>query len=384
MPSRNANTAPRRTHGRSFALLGRVTATAVAQLPVRHARAAGLRYTGDDGPGITRVKVGKGVGYRDARGRPVRDAATLARIRSLVIPPAWTGVWICPSPHGHIQATGRDAKGRKQYRYHPRWIAVRDEAKFDRLEAFGRALPELRRRTRRDLLAPPLSRRRVLATVLSLLETTCIRIGNDEYARTNGSYGLTTLQDRHVEIRGPRLRFRFRAKSGVLQTVDLHDARLARIVKRCQDLPGQTLFQYVDDNGRQLKLGSSDVNAYVRDVTGHGFTAKDLRTWAGTVDAACALADVVPAESVAARKRQVVAAIDAVSARLGNTRAVCRRCYIHPAILDTFLEGHTIGKPPGRPTLAGLSPAEVVVLNLLAKRKQKRVRRQATRAKLAA
>ena len=327
----------------------------------------------DEGDGIRRVKVGKGFGYRDARGRPVRDRATLARIRSLVIPPAWTDVWICPSPHGHIQVTGRDAKGRKQYRYHPRWTAVRDEAKYGRLEAFGRALPALRRCARRDLLAPPLSRRRVLATVLSLLETTCIRVGNDEYARTNGSYGLTTLQDRHVEICGPRLRFRFRAKSGVLQTIDLHDARLARIVKRCQDLPGQTLFQYLDDSGRQMRLGSSDVNAYVREVTGHGFTAKDFRTWAGTVDAACALADMVPADSVTARKRQVVAAIDIVSARLGNTRAVCRRCYIHPAVLDTFLDGHAIDKPAaGRPSIAGLSPAEVVVLNLLAKRKRKR------------
>jgi DNA topoisomerase-1 len=338
----------------------------------------------DDGPGITRVKVGKGVGYRDPKGRRIRDAATLARIRSLVIPPAWTDVWICPSPHGHIQVTGRDAKGRKQYRYHPRWTAVRDEAKYDRLEAFGRALPELRRRTRRDLLAPPLSRRRVLASVLSLLETTCIRVGNDEYARTNGSYGLTTLQDRHVEIRGPRLRFRFRAKSGVLQTIDLHDARLARIVKTCQDLPGQTLFQYVDDRGRQARLGSSDVNAYVRDVTGHGFTAKDFRTWAGTVDAACALADVVPADSVTARKRQLVAAIDTVASRLGNTRAVCRRCYIHPAVLQTFLEGEPIGKPAARPAIAGLSPAEVVVLNVLARHRQRRAGRRSARAKLAA
>jgi DNA topoisomerase-1 len=338
----------------------------------------------DDDPGIRRVKIGKGVGYRDPKGRPIRDAATLARIRALVIPPAWTDVWICPSPHGHIQVTGRDAKGRKQYRYHPRWTAVRDEAKYDRLEKFGRALPELRRRTRRDLLAPALSRRRVLASVLTLLETTCIRVGNDEYARTNGSYGLTTLQDRHVEIRGPRLRFRFRAKSGVLQTVDLHDARLARIVKKCQDLPGQTLFQYVDDKGRRMKLGSGDVNAYVRDVTGHGFTAKDFRTWAGTVDAACALADVVPADSATARKRQVVAAIDAVASRLGNTRAVCRRCYIHPAVLQTFLDGETIGKPPARPAIAGLSSAEVVVLNVLARRKQLRASRRSARSKLAA
>jgi DNA topoisomerase-1 len=364
---------------------GSAGVAATSHLPVRHARAAGLRYVTDQSPGIRRLKVGKGTTYRDARGRPVRDRATLDRIRSLVIPPAWTDVWICPSPHGHIQATGRDARGRKQYRYHPRWTAVRDEAKYDRLEAFGRALPGLRRRARRDLLAPPLSRRRVLATVLSLLESTCIRVGNDEYARANGSYGLTTLQDRHVEIRGPRLRFRFRAKSGVLQTIDLHDAQLARRVKGCQDLPGQTLFQYLDESGRRMKLGSGDVNAYVREITGRSFTAKDFRTWAGTVDAACALAELSPAESATARKRQVVAAIDTVAARLGNTRAVCRRCYIHPAILDTFLEGQGVGGgTAARAVVAGLSAAEVVVLNLLARRRQSRSSRRLARAPLAA
>lgn len=306
----------------------------------------------------------------------MRDPRTLARIRSLVIPPAWTNVWICPSPHGHIQVTGRDARGRKQYRYHPRWTAVRDEAKYDRLEAFGRALPALRRRIGRDLLAPALSRRRVLATVLRLLETTCIRIGNEEYARTNGSYGLTTLRDRHVVIRGARLRFRFRAKSGTLQAIDLHDARLARLVKGCQDLPGQTLFQYIDASGRQMKLGSSDVNAYVREITGQEFTAKDFRTWAGTVHAACALRGTAAAESATARKRQVVAAIDAVAERLGNTRAVCRRCYIHPAVIDAFLERHTMGTALAtRPSINGLSADETAALRFLARLKKTRLAR---------
>jgi len=346
-----------------------------------HARRAGLRYVSDAGPGITRVRAGKGFVYRDPRGRVIREARTLARIRSLVIPPAWTGVWICPSPHGHIQATGRDARGRKQYRYHPRWTAVRDGAKYDRLEAFGRALPALRRSVQRDLQAPPLSRQRVLATVVRLLETTCIRIGNEEYARSNGSYGLTTLRDRHVEIRGSTLRFRFRGKSGIFQTIDLEDRRLAQTVKGCQDLPGQVLFQYVDECGKPMKVGSSDVNRYVRDVTGRAFTAKDFRTWAGTVHAACELKGITLADSQTARKRQVVAAIDAVAARLGNTRAVCRRCYIHPAVVDTFLDGRAIDEAARpRATVKGLNANETAVLMLLGRLKHRRSTRAVHRA----
>jgi DNA topoisomerase-1 len=350
-------------------------------LPPRHARAAGLRYVCDEETGIRRVRAGRGFAYRDARGRLVRDPAVLARIRTLVIPPAWTEVWICASPHGHIQATGRDARGRKQYRYHPRWTAVRDEAKYGRLETFGRALPLVRRRVRRDLNDPSLSRARVLATVLSLLEATCIRVGNEEYARTNGSFGLTTLRDRHVEIHRGTLRFRFRAKSGVFQSIDLHDPRLARIVKRCQDLPGQTLFQYLDRDGCRARVGSDDVNAYVREITGQPFTAKDFRTWAGTVHALNALREVEPAASATGRKQQVVAAIDLVAGKLGNTRAVCRRCYIHPRLVESFLaEG--IGGAGARPraAIAGLSADEMALLYFLARPRPAIRRRRSTRA----
>jgi DNA topoisomerase I len=351
--------------------------------PAKSARAAGLRYVSDEGPGIVRVRSGSGFSYRTARGRRVVDRRTLARIRALAIPPAWRDVWICPSPNGHVQATGRDARGRKQYRYHPRWTATRDEAKYGRLVAFGRALPAIRRRARRDRSARPLSRARVLATVLTLLETTCIRIGNDEYARTNGSYGLTTLQDRHVTVRGAAMRFRFRAKSGVFQTVDLEDRALAETVRRCQDLPGQTLFQYLDEAGHRASVGSVDVNAYLREITGEEFTAKDFRTWAGTVMAARALGeigaegedDATPSER--ARKRDIIAAIDRVAERLGNTRAVSRRCYVHPGVLDAYLEGQTIGasrtangdKRPGPSTLTA---EERAVLALLRRRTSSR------------
>lgn len=337
------------------------------------ARSAGLRYVSDDDPGIVRVRVGKGFAYRDPRGRRITSQATLARIRSLVIPPAWERVWICPSPHGHIQATGRDARGRKQYRYHPRWTETRDESKYHRLLAFGSALPGIRRRTARDLSAAPLSRTRVLATVVRLLETTAIRIGNEEYARTNGSYGLTTMLDRHVTVRGSKLRFRFRAKSGVLQTVDLESPRLAATVRRCQDLPGQQLFQYLDDSGQRAAVTSSDVNDYLREIAGQEFTAKDFRTWTGTVMAACALREIAarePAESAPERlrKRQVVEAIDEVAERLGNTRAVSRRCYVHPQVLDAYMGGRTIATSvkAGR-SRAGLNADERAVLALLAR-----------------
>ena len=326
-------------------LAHRLVARAAAEQPTGQdaAELAALRYVSDDDAGITRETRGKRTIYRDPDGRVVRDAGTLARIRALVIPPAWTRVWISPRADGHVQATGRDARGRKQYRYHPRWAQVRDAAKYGRLLAFGRALPVLRRRVMRDLQMPPLSRDRVLATVVRLLETTLIRVGNEEYARTNQSFGLTTLRDRHVTITADRLRFRFRAKSGVWQEITLQDGRLARTVKRCQDLPGQVLFQYLDAEGTRQRVTSEDVNAYLRDVTGAEFTAKDFRTWAGTVLAAAALEEMDVVDTAAARKKNVTRAIETVARQLGNTRAVCRRCYVHPAVLEEYLDGATLG-----------------------------------------
>jgi DNA topoisomerase-1 len=337
----------------------------------RSARDAGLYYASDADPGISRVRKGRAFVYAGPDGRLVRDRATLERIRTLAVPPAWERVWIAPRANAHLQATGRDARGRKQYRYHPRWTAVRDDTKYTRLLAFARVLPAIRRRVAADLRRAPLSRARVLATVVALLERTLIRIGNDEYARTNGSYGLTTLRDRHVDVRGRRVQFRFRAKSGIVQTIDLEDARLARSVQRCQDLPGQTLFQYLDGAGRRRTISSTDVNAYLRDVAGQSFTAKDFRTWNGTVLAAGALCEPCEGTSRAAQARFVSAAIGEVAERLGNTKAVCRRCYVHPAVIEAFLEGETIA--PGMRRAGGarghqLSPQEAAVVKLLAAR----------------
>jgi DNA topoisomerase-1 len=338
---------------------------------VESARRAGLRYATDDSPGITRTSVGDKFSYCHPDGRRVRDAATLDRIRALVIPPAWTQVWIAPSEHAHIQATGRDARGRKQYRYHPKWTEVRDEAKYGRLVDFAHALPAIRRRVEADLRRPPLSRDRVLATVVRLLERTNFRIGNDEYMRANGSHGLTTLQNRHVRVIGPRLRFRFRAKSGVMQQVDLEDATLARSVKTLQELPGQMLFQYVDSDGATQRVDSEDVNAYLRDASGEDFTAKDFRTWAATVEAACALeaADIVAGTT--ARKRTISTAIAHVASQLGNTRAVCRKCYIHPEVLASFMRGDTLAGvrhvSHGR-RARGLTADEAAVVTLLQRR----------------
>jgi DNA topoisomerase-1 len=301
----------------------------------------------------------------DPRGRPVRDPATLARIRALAIPPAWRDVWISPHASGHIQATGRDARGRKQYRYHAKWTAARDEDKYHRVLDFAHALPAIRRRTQRDMLSGQLSRARVLATVVRLLESTLIRVGNDEYARTNGSFGLTTLQDRHARVRGRSVTFRFRAKSGVFQTVDLDDPVLARSVKLCQDLPGQTLFQYLDENGRRRRLTSNDVNLYLREIAGEEFTAKDFRTWVGTVLAAKQLRRVAPAGSTTARTRQIVAAVDEVAKRLRNTRAVCRRCYVHPGVVDAFHAGTIVAANGTGPRPRGLTADEAAVLALL-------------------
>jgi DNA topoisomerase I len=343
-----------------------------AQPPPEAAAAAGLRYALDEGPGLTRARAGKGFTYRDVQGRTIRDASQLARIRSLAIPPAWTDVWISAAATGHIQATGRDAKGRKQYRYHPRWRAARDETKYQRLMAFARLLPLIRARVDRDLARDGLTREKVIATVVRLLEATLIRVGNEEYARQNRSYGLTTMRNGHASVSGERVRFRFRGKSGRDHVVDMRDRRLSRIVKRCQDLPGQQLFQYVDEQGGRRAIESADVNAYLREVTGGDFTAKDFRTWSGTVLAAWALHELAPATPKTPVKRNVVRAIESVSARLGNTVAVCRKCYVHPAVVDAYLDGSLGATLSARLSAesrrTGLPAEEARVLRLLARR----------------
>jgi DNA topoisomerase-1 len=333
---------------------------------VATAHAAGLRYVAGAEPGLTRERRGPGFRYRDADGRPV-DATTRRRIAALAIPPAWRDVWIARDARAHLQATGRDARGRKQYRYHPDWSAARDAAKYDRLRAFARALPAIRARMANDLRARPLSRAWVLATVVRLLDGTVIRIGNTEYRRTNGSYGLTTLLNRHAHVKGSVLTLKFRAKSGIAQEVTVVDAVLARRVRACQALPGHALFQYVDDDGHRHGVVATDINDYLHAAAGAAFSAKDFRTWAGTLEAARAL-DVADrrAASVTARKRELGRALDEVAARLGNTRAVCRKSYVHPAILDAYFEGRTISTVRSHGVrVAGLDPDERALLALL-------------------
>ncbi len=319
-----------------------VPAPEIVSDPVESAQAAGLRYVSDTQPGIRRKRAGKGFVYVGTDGKTIRDAKELSRIRSLAIPPAYTDVWICPSPNGHIQATGRDARGRKQYRYHPKWREVRDETKFGRMLGFSQTLPKIRARLERDLSLPGLPREKVLATVVRLLECTCIRVGNDEYAKSNRSYGLTTLQDRHVEISGSNLRFEFRGKSGKTHKVDLNDRRLARIVERCQDLPGEDLFQYLDDDEVRQTIGSGDVNEYIREISGQEFTAKDFRTWAGTLLAVEALTKIGSFSTQRNAKSNVLKAIDEVAEQLNNTRSVCRKYYVHPAVLESYLDGKLV------------------------------------------
>ncbi|MFL5734789.1 MAG: DNA topoisomerase IB [Chloroflexia bacterium] len=310
--------------------------------PVESAKAAGLRYVSDAKPGITRRRAGKGFSYVGPDREPVRDAKTLGRIKSLAIPPAWTGVWICPVENGHIQATGRDAKGRKQYRYHPRWREVRDETKYGRMIAFGKALPAIRKRVEEDMSLPGLPREKVLATVVRLLETTLIRVGNEEYAKQNRSFGLTTMRTRHVDVSGSTLRFAFKGKSGKRHSIQLKDRRVAAIVRRFQDLPGQELFQYLDEDGELHPIDSQDVNDYLQEITGQDFTAKDFRTWAGTVLAAMALQELEAFDTDAQARKNVVSAIESVAERLGNTAAICRKCYVHPTVLDSYLDGSLI------------------------------------------
>ena len=303
------------------------------------ARKVGLRYVDDSKPGITRKKTATGFRYIGPDGKPVRDEDEQKRIRALAIPPAWTEVWICPLANGHIQATGRDAKNRKQYRYHAQWRSVRDESKYERMLSFGSALPRIRAKVNEALALPGLPREKVLATVVALLQETMIRIGNEEYARTNKSFGLTTLRNRHVEVTGREIEFHFRGKSGVMHTIRLRDPKLARIVKRIRELPGQELFQYIDDDGERRTIDSSDVNEYLRTLTGEDYTAKDFRTWSGTLLATLELQALQAYASEAEAKRNIVQAITNVAQRLGNTPAVCRKCYVHPAVLDCYLQG---------------------------------------------
>jgi DNA topoisomerase-1 len=319
--------------------LARIVSTDIAATGAAAAHLAGLRYTSDDQPGIRRKRQGRGFAYVDGDGAAVRGRAELARIRRLAIPPAWTDVWISPNPLGHIQATGRDARGRKQYRYHERWREVRDEAKYGRLVEFAKALPRIRERVDADLARAGIPRERVLATAVRILEQTFIRVGNAEYARANGSFGLTTLRSKHVDVEGSRILFRFRGKSGKDHEVDFRDRRLARVIARLEQLPGQELFRYQDDEGQLRTIGSEDVNDYLREISGEELSAKDFRTWAGTVLAARALAELGPARSERVANKRIVEAVDVVAARLGNTRAVCRKCYVHPGVLESYAAG---------------------------------------------
>jgi DNA topoisomerase-1 len=342
----------------------------------RSARAAGLRYVSDQTmAGIRRLGRPRRFRYVDASGRRIADKVVLQRIHTLAIPPAWTDVWICAQQDGHLQATGRDARRRKQYRYHPRWRVVRDEVKYGRLVAFAAALPRIRSRTRADLARTGLPREKVLAAVVGLLEKTLIRVGNEEYARQNGSVGLTTMRDAHAKVSGSTVRFEFKGKSGIRHAVDLDDRRLAAIVKACRDLPGYELFQYVDPEGTRQVIDSADVNAYLREVCGDDFTAKDFRTWFGTVLAARELAGAAGFASQREAKRRVVKAIESVARSLGNTKTVCRKSYIHPAVIDAYMDGTTIriGKARAlRAAAAGLTPEERAVVALVSARLRRR------------
>ena len=343
--------------------------------PVLSAKVAGLRYVNDTRPGITRKRAGKHWSYIAPNGEVIRDKEIRERINSLGIPPAWTDVWICPNPSGHIQATGRDAKGRKQYRYHLQWREVRDDTKYGRMVEFGKALPMIRKQVEKDLARHGLPKEKVLATVVKLLETTLIRVGNKEYARTNKSFGLTTMRNRHVDIKGASLRFQFRGKSGQQHTVGIRDRRLANIVERCHELPGHELFQYIGDDGKPHPIDSEDVNNYLREITGQDFTAKDFRTWTGTALAAEALQAFEAFDSEAQAKHNIMSAIESVAEKLGNTPAICRSSYVHPLILDSYLDGTLVKTLKERveselssDSLSQLRPEEAAVLAFLQQR----------------
>jgi DNA topoisomerase-1 len=328
------------------------------------ARARGLRYVHGDSPGIRRLRRGGGFVYRRANGALVRDPVVLARIRALAIPPAWNDVWICASPHGHLQATGRDARGRKQYRYHAAFRALRDEDKYSRLAAFARALPRIRRKVRADLRLEGLPRDKVIAAVVRLLERTFIRVGNEEYARENGSYGLTTLRNRHVRVSGDHIRFQFRGKSGKEHEIELNDAQLARIVRRCRELPGYELFQYVEEGGRR-SVGAADINAYLQAITGDDYSAKDFRTWGGTLLAGLALAHRPPPRSKTHARREVNMAVKAAAEVLGNTPAICRKSYVHPRVVAAYEAGKLTLNGSRGLAKSGLSGTEKRILAVL-------------------
>ena len=354
-----------------------VDTEAIKLAPEEVAHLAHLRYHTDNKPGWTRQLAadGKTFEFFDTKGARVTDEEEVARIRKLAIPPAYTDVWICPVKNGHLQATGRDAKGRKQYRYHPKWRETADANKYGRVMAFAAALPGIRKRIDHDMSKPGLPREKVLATIVKLLETTLIRVGNEEYAKTNKHYGLTTLRNRHVHVKGGHIEFAFRGKSGIDHTIELNNPKLARVVLSCQELPGHDLFQFVDHEGERHHLDSGDVNNYLQEITGQPFTAKDFRTWAGTVLAAIALKEYESFDSEAGAKKNIVAAIEHVAERLGNTPSVCRKCYVHPAILEAYLDGSMLDalrkkaeKELSDGTVAALKPEEAAVVGLLRER----------------
>jgi DNA topoisomerase-1 len=342
--------------------------------PEAAAESAGLTYVSDTEPGLRRQRSGKGFSYLGRDGSRIADKRVLERIHRLAIPPAWTDVWVCASANGHIQATGRDARGRKQYKYHPRWREVRDSTKFEHMLEFAASLPRIRRRLSKDLSARGLPRKRVLATVVYLLENTLIRVGNSDYAKQNNSFGLTTLRDGHVDVNGGELRFEFKGKSGKVWKLRMRDRRIAKVVKSCQELPGQHLFQYIDDDGERQQVTSTDVNDYLRDIAGADITAKDFRTWSGTVLAAMALSEFESFDSEAGAKRNVKAAIEKVAARLGNTPTICRQCYVHPEIVNAYLDGSLLllltaeAESVLKTKLGRLSPEEAAVLSMLRSR----------------
>lgn len=361
----------------AFREYARASAAEEALDPAAAARAAGLRYVSDRQPGITRVRTEQGFIYRNPDGSAVEDENTLARIRKLAIPPAYENVWICRNPNGHLQAVGRDARGRKQYRYHSRWREVRDEAKYGKMLLFGRKLPIIRRQVEKDLALPGMPRRKVLATIVRLLEKTLARVGNEEYTKTNKSFGLTTLRNRHARVQGSRVIFDFRGKHGIQCHVELQDRRLARIVQRLREIPGQDLFEYIDEDGEPRSVGSEDVNEYLREITGEDITAKDFRTWAATNLAAVALRELQEFDSEAKRKKNVVQAVEAVAKMLGNTPAICRKCYVHPAIFEGYLDGTLLEGLRERADAAlehradfadGLAAEEVAVVAFLSRR----------------
>lgn len=370
-----------KSNGAAEAVAADDSTSLLEQVARADAKDAGLLYVTGTEPGYSRIRRGKSFSYRDQHGRPLKDKAEIARVKKLAIPPAYTDVWICASPRGHIQATGRDARGRKQYRYHEKWRATRDATKFDRVLDFADNLPALRARVLLDLRRQGLPREKVLATVVYLLENTLVRIGNEEYARSNKSYGLTTLRDRHVAIEGSSLRFHFMGKSGKEWKLKLADRRVAKIVRACQELPGQHLFQYLDDEGQRQKVSSADLNAYLRDIAGEDVTAKDFRTWAGTVLAAMALAEFEAFDSQAAAQRNLRQAIERVAHELGNTPTICRKCYIHPEILSCYLDGTLIDTLQQRIKQAlrreeKLKPEEAAVLAILRTRLEKEAKKK--------